>query len=150
MGSSIMRKAGEMASANAIWARRCLPADSSGIGLVHREGWRTPLPASPIPFSQMVLVNPGSPCRGSLGNAKPKPANADDFSHPPKRYSLTQKGTYQIRRLSGAGDGIPSATPWHSGPISIPGPTLKPTTREQPCGRLQDIKTSDLITNACV
>ena len=33
MGSSIMRKAGEMASANAIWARRCLPADSSGIGL---------------------------------------------------------------------------------------------------------------------
>ena len=35
-----------------------------------------------------------------LGNAKSKPANASDFS-PPKRYSLTQKGTYQIRSLSG-------------------------------------------------
>ncbi len=41
----------------------------------------------------------------TLGNAKPKPAKASDFSHPPKRYSLTQKGTYQIRRLSGASDG---------------------------------------------
>ena len=39
-----------------------------------------------------------------LGNAKLKPANASDFSHPPKRYSLTQKGTYQIRRLSGDKD----------------------------------------------
>ena len=39
-----------------------------------------------------------------LGNTKLKPANAGDFS-PPKRYSLTQKGTYQIRRLSGASDG---------------------------------------------
>ena len=35
-----------------------------------------------------------------LGNAKSKPANASDFS-PPKRYSLTQKGTYQTSRRSG-------------------------------------------------
>ena len=38
-----------------------------------------------------------------LGNAKSKPANASDFS-PPKRYSLTQKDTYQIRCSSGAKD----------------------------------------------
>lgn len=48
----------------------------------------------------------------------------------------------------GAGDGIPSATPWHSGPISIPGPTLKPTTREQPRGRLQETMTSKMINLA--